>query len=150
MTHHFEFRPHQGWGVIRFGASRQEVREAMLAAGFPLESAREELDYFCQSSVQVEYAEGRASYIGVAYFAGYEAQYRGQNVFDMTATEVFNLIASGETTAHRYARSSYFFPDQVMTLWDADRQYDRVGGEKRLVWAQVGIGNAEYAAFYCD
>ncbi|GGY36700.1 hypothetical protein [Pseudoduganella albidiflava] len=147
MAYQFEFRPHHGWGPVALGASREEVREAMHAAGFPLRSVRRELDYYCTNSIQVEYTEGRASFIGVSYSAEYDACYRGRHVFDMPAKELFKLIASGEEAPHRFDISSYFFPDQVMTLWDADRQYDRIGGEKRVVWAQVGIGNADYAAF---
>ena len=35
---------------------------------------------------------------------------------------------------------------QIMTLWQADTQYDYLGSESRLVWAQVGLGNERYLA----
>ncbi|EPJ81519.1 hypothetical protein CFII68_18785 [Pseudomonas sp. CFII68] len=38
------------------------------------------------------------------------------------------------------------FPNQILTLWDADEQYDRQGGERREVWGQVGIGTNAYMA----
>ncbi|WP_139213161.1 hypothetical protein [Pseudomonas kilonensis] len=38
------------------------------------------------------------------------------------------------------------FPNQILTLWDADEQYDRQGGERREVWGQVGIGTSAYMA----
>ena len=45
---------------------------------------------------------------------------------------------------HQYGPGEYLFPDQILTLWDADEQNDHFGHEERAVWAQVGIGSEEY------
>ena len=40
--------------------------------------------------------------------------------------------------------SGFVFPNQIVTLWEADEQYDRLGGEQRPIWALVGLGNQRY------
>ena len=67
-------------------------------------------------------------------------------MFSLSAGELFSLIASTDDSgAHEFTDSEYLFPGQIITLWDADEQYDRQGNETRPVWAQVGIGNSAYA-----
>ena len=33
---------------------------------------------------------------------------------------------------------------QIVTLWNADEQYDQRRGGERIVWGQVGLGNDAY------
>jgi len=105
------------------------------------------MDFFCDASVQVEYEEDdTASFIGVSFHSSFICTYRGMNVFDTPADALFSLMASfeGDGTEHAYNYSEYVFPKQILTLYDADSQYDRLGGEVRPIWAQVGIGDARY------
>ena len=138
--------PHVGIGPVLLGASRQSVRLAMAGIGFPFESSREALDYFAQASIQVEYGEDdTAEFIGVCYHRDFTVTYYGTNVFDTVAPELFVAIAAREASiAPSFDPDGYVFPDQIVTLWEADEQYDRLGGEQRLVYAQVGIGNHRY------
>lgn len=146
MSSCFEFRPHIGFGPILLGSLKKEVRASMNAAGFALESTHGRSDYFCDSSVQVEYTDERATFIGISFCEDFQSIYCGKNVFDLSAEMLFELIVAGESSgAHEFDQYEHYFPDQVMTLWDADSQYDRIGGEARVVWAQVGIGNETYA-----
>jgi hypothetical protein len=148
MSIRFEFRPHSGFGPILLGSLQNEVRASMEAAGFPPQATHGESDYFCGSAVQVEYTDGRATFIGISSCGDFDAVYRGINVFDLPAKEVFDLMAACEPSgAHIFDEYEHYFPDQVMTLWNADTQYDQIRDESRLVWAQVGIGNAEYAEY---
>ena len=119
----------------------------MANAGFQLEATHGRSDYFCESSVQVEYTNGLATFIGISSTTTFVAVYLGIDVFDVTAQEFFTQIAVADKTgAHNFDAYGYYFPGQVMTLWGADTQYDRRGNEERVVWAQIGIGSAEYAA----
>lgn len=120
----------------------------MAAAGFPLQSSNDALDYFCDASIQTECdADGRVHFIGVAHSPKFEATYRGADVFALSAPELFALIAAADGSGpHEYQSSEYCFPRQIMTLWDADPQYDRLTNESKPVWGQVGIGNADYMA----
>jgi len=115
----------------------------MAATGFPLESSQGKSDYF--NSIQVEYFGGLANFIGVSFSRDFHARYRGVNVFDVQAKTLFDTIAAGEASGpHIFNEYEHIFPDQIMALWDADSQYDRLGAESRVVWAQVGIGNSTY------
>src|SRR4051812_20090608 len=148
MVPTFAFEPHTGFGPVILGTSREHTREALALAGFPIEHSHKRSDHFCDSSIQVECDDNSlVSFIGVAYSPRFNATYRGTGVFDTSADRLFQLIAEGESTGvHEFNTSEYCFPGQIMTLWDADTQYDHQGNESRVVWAQVGLGNASYLA----
>ena len=144
----FAFVPHKGFGPAMLGSSRELAREAMAAAGFPLERTRKRSDSFCASSIQIECDDhGLVDFIGVAYSPRFIATYRDVEVFRVPAEQLFQLIAEADSSdTDTFNRSGYRFPGQVMTLWEADSQYDYLGNESKAVWAQVGIGSASYAA----
>ena len=140
--------PHLGAGPILLGSARAEAREVLLALGFPLESRGDSVDHFCQSAIQIECGPGdRVSFIGLACHERFAVSYQGQSVFALSAPDLFALIAASERSdSHTYEDYEYCFPDQIITLWDADEQYDRLGNESRPVWAQVGLGDKTYLA----
>jgi hypothetical protein len=137
-----------GVGPIKFGMSRIAARAELQKLGIPLSSSEESLDYFYENAIQIEYTEhDRASFIGIASHKTLFPTYYGQDVFSLTAKEFFNLVAEHETEdAHKFDSSEYLFRDQILTLWDADTQYDYRTQGKRQVWGQVGLGNLEYLA----
>ncbi|MEG2805902.1 hypothetical protein [Stenotrophomonas sp.] len=135
--------PRCGIGPIILGESRSTVRKAMEEAGLRFESERASLDYFCGNSIQVEYHEGTASFIGVASHTRFTAIYQGRNVFDTPAKELFAIVADADASdTHKFNRNGHVFPNQILTLWEADTQYDPL--ERRLIWGQVGLGDARY------
>lgn len=142
----FDIAPRQGIGPIFLGDTRRATRDALAALGFTLESSNGPTDYFCQAAIQTECDEqGFIWFIGLSQSERYLARYRGVDVFALSAGELFSLIASADDSgAHEFTDSEYLFPGQIITLWDADEQYDRQGNETRPVWAQVGIGNPAY------
>lgn len=144
----FEILPLQAIGPVRLGATRMETRGVMAAIGFPLEQGRGDLDYFCSAAIQVSYdADGKVLFIGVAGSAAFTVIFRGINVFNLPAAELFLVMADADGPGlHEFNRYEYCFPNQILTLWDADEQYDREGGETRLIWNQVGIGSGAYLA----
>ena len=146
--HVFEFVPHQGFGPIRLGSARSEAREALAALGFPLKSAHGASDYFGESSIQLECGpDDRVWFIGVFSSRDFTAQIYGRDVFSLPARELFDLIAAADHSGpHQFTPTQYRFPTQIVTLWDAAKQYDEQGGYTRPVWEQVGIGNDAYAA----
>jgi hypothetical protein len=148
MVPTFEFEPRAGFGPAKLGHRREEVRAAMAAAGFPLENSNGTLDYYCDASIQTECGEGgTVDFIGVSYSPKFVARYRNSEVFALDAQEVFRLMAEADGSGpHTFERSEYRFPNQLLTLWDADPQYDRMGNESKPVWGQVGLGNEAYAA----
>jgi hypothetical protein len=140
---------HDSIGPIKLGATRIELRRILDSHDFHLESTKKTMDYFCDASIQVEYEEDdTASFIGISFHRLYTCTYSGRNVFDTPAEELFSLMAAaeGDGTTHTFDDSEYVFPNQILALWDADPQYDRLGGENRSIWAQVGIGDARYLA----
>ena len=146
--HVLQLTPHQGVGPVLLGGSRTEAREALSALGFPLEHSRGALDYFCESSIQVEYGpDNHVWFIGISASRRFTAQFQGKDVFSLAALDLFALAAASDNSgSHTFTSSEYCFPNQLITLWDADEQYDRQGNESRPVWAQVGIGSSAYAA----
>ena len=138
-----KIRPGAGIGPVNLGATRREVRTALAAIDIALRRQSDGLDYF--DSIQVEYKSERATFIGVSWSNAYVTTYMGVNVFDVTAESLFSLFATHDASGdHTFNEYEYLFPKQILTLWDADSQYDRIGGEQRVVWAQVGIGNDDY------
>lgn len=117
-------------------------------SGFPLERAYGRVDYFCESSIQLDYGPGdEVQFIGVSGHSQLNFTFRGVDVFSISATELFSLMATSDDSGpHEFGHYEYCFPNQILTLWDADEQYDRQRGEEREVWGQVGIGNDAYVA----
>ena len=144
----FEIRPHESLGPISLGAVRSEARTAMATAGFPLERSRGAVDYFCRSSVQTESGtDDRIMFVGVSPSDHLTIRYLGVDVFDVAAEELFALIEGADQSgSHNFEATEYCFPNQIVTLYSADEQYDRVRGSGRRVWGQIGIGNHTYAA----
>lgn len=143
--------PRQSIGPFRLGSSRQEIRAAAEQWGWPLFEERGSLDYFASNSIQVEYEDGAADFIGVANEpALFKLTFRGHNLFDMPADHAFRLLREGEgdNAEAEYDASGLTFHKQIVTLWEADEGYDWVrrksGAPTRPVWGQIGIGTPEY------
>jgi hypothetical protein len=144
----FEIVPHIGIGPVRLGMLPAEV-DAVLAplpGALPTISKSKEVRCYFQASLQIEFSQsGTAQFIGVSNHADLLFLYHGRDVFDLPAPELFALIASHERAqTHTYSPLEYTFPDQVVTLYEADEQYDRKGNRTRAVYAEVGIGSSEY------
>lgn len=144
----FEILPLEAIGPMRLGATRFVARQAMSEIGFPLEHSHDGVDYFCDSCVQLSYGLGDEFwFIGVSGNLQFTFMFKGVNVFSRSATEVFSLMAASDDSGpHDFTSYEYWFPNQILTLWNADEQYDREGEESREVWGQVGIGNGAYLA----
>jgi hypothetical protein len=146
----FELTPRRGMGPVLLGMSRDDVRAAMSSAGFPCltpESTGKALDYFCANALQVEYdSNGAASFIGAACSESFLVTYFGLDVFDATAHTVFAAIAQRETAPHAFTPLRYTFREQIVTLYEANKQYDHRGDRKRVVWGQIGCGSPSYLA----
>lgn len=142
----FEILPLQAIGPVRLGATRMETREVMAAIGYPLEAARDHLDYFFSNAMQISYdIDETVIFIGVSGSSTFKVTFKGFDVFNLAAPDLFSLMAEADNSGpHEFNSCEYCFPNQILTLWDADEQYDRDGGEAREIWSQVGIGNDAY------
>ncbi|MFB2726866.1 hypothetical protein ACE02H_05295 [Shewanella mangrovisoli] len=137
----FSINPHDGIGSIKLGMHRAEVRE-ILDGSF--DSSRGSLDYYFNGSLQVEFENDLVNFIGLALDESYVVTYFGVNVFDIEASELFALIAANEPLEHTFDRGEYVFPEQIITLYDADEQYDYLGNHRRSIWGQIGLGSKAY------
>jgi hypothetical protein len=142
-----ELTPKEGIGPIKLGMIRTDVCAAMEELGHPLCHEKKTLDYFCEHSIQTEYTDDTVSFIGIASDEKIDLIYQGLDLFDMTSKESFALISKGESKEHTYEDYEYLFPDQIVTLWESDSQYDYKGGEERPVWGQIGIGDQRHLNF---
>lgn len=137
----FSISPHNGVGPIKLGMPKSEVRE-ILSEFF--DSSRDSLDFYFNGSLQVEFENDLANFIGLALDESYLVTYNGINVFDVEASELFALISTNEPLSHSFNQTEYIFPEQIITLWDADEQYDYLGDHQRVVWGQIGLGTKTY------
>lgn len=143
---HLPIVPRAGLGPFLLGSPRAQVRQAMAAIGLPLEYEKPSLDRTCASSLEFEYDKnGKLWFVGASYDARIHVTYLGQHVFDLEARELFDLINSQESVPLAYNPDDLKFDSQIVTLWEAETQYDALGDESRPVWAQVGLGNQAYA-----
>ncbi len=129
-----------GVGPIKLGTSREEARETLAKAGYPLCASHNGLDYFCENSIQLEYENEMVRFIGISDHTEIECMYNEIDVFNLKATDLFQAVAKNEPVIpHEKPGETCFFPHQGINLWEADNQYDRRGGYSRPVYAQVGI-----------
>jgi len=146
----FDIIPHVGIGPVRLGRSPTEVDAALapLPGAMPAYKKFEHGRCFFRASLQIEFGgSGTVQFIGISENPDLFCAYEGHDVFDLAAPELFALIALRERTrTHHYSPLEYLFPDQVVTVYEADEQYDRKRGGTRPVFAEVGVGNAEYLA----
>ncbi len=140
--------PLVGIGPVKFGMSQTVARAEMLKLGIEFGSSQHGLDYFYDNAIQIEYTKaGLVCFIGISSHQNIVPVYYGQDVFSLTAKELFHLVAKNEARdTHRFNSNEYLFRDQIFTLWDADTQYDYRTHRKRQVWAQVGLGSPAYLA----
>jgi hypothetical protein len=141
--------PREGVGPVRLGMTRPEVIAALerVPGALNKHSSRGALDYFFENALQVEYGgDGRAQFIGASFHPGCGCSYSflGIDPWSLPAEELFGLIAREDGGQHDFNASEYLFPNIIVTVWDADSQYDHTGGERRTVFAQVGVGSEEY------
>lgn len=105
------------------------------------------LDYAFGNSLQVEYdADGNASFIGVGFYSGCGCDYtfQGQHIGEYAAEELFQVLSALDGGDYQFNDSEFYFPNIRMTVWDADPQYDYLGGETRSVYGQIGVANQRY------
>ena len=144
--------PHIGIGPVRFGMAREEVEAALASVPNALprraKGRSSTIDCYIEGSLQIEFGEdGTASFVEVWCHPATLCTYKGQDVFDLPAPDLFALLAADDGSGHhRYDPSEYLFPELIVSLWDADEQYDRKGNEGRAMYATVGVGDDRYLA----
>jgi hypothetical protein len=138
--------PGQGAMPIALGSTREQTGAPLLQLGVSRSARHGTQDYYLENSIHIELTDERATFIGICPHKNVCLFYHGENILGMEAEEAFQLIARHEDAGgHIYSQHEYLFPNQIITLWDVQSQYDRSGGNK-VVWGQIGIGNAEYLA----
>src|SRR5262245_23640265 len=146
----FEIIPHEGVGPILFGMTRIEVNESVEKIGGGLPVPRNKAtDCFFRNCFQVSYNDTRTvEFIEVANEPELEFLFAGKDVFDVPAKELLAHIRQFDAHDPELSQEGYeyIFPSLILTLWDIDSQYDHKRGQKRPVFAAVGIGDAAYLA----
>jgi hypothetical protein len=140
-----KINPNKSIGPIEFGMSRINVQNQLSKIDCKLEFERDSQDFFMNSAIQVEYEkDNTVSFIGIASNHNIELLYHNFDLFNLSSEESFNLIASNESSLHTYDEFEYLFKEQIITLYEADTQYDNKGNYKRSVWGQIGLGDNRY------
>lgn len=145
----FKINPKVGVGPVLLGMTREEVRNALSDCTDLDQASHPTLDYAFGNSLQIEYDEdGNAHFIGAGYYSGCgcDFEFNGRHIGEYTATELFALLTELDGGEHSFKSDQYFFPNIMMNVWEADAQYDYLGGESNPVYGQVGVANQNY----CD
>ena len=141
-----EIVPHSGILPIYLGSTRGEVRNVMFDLGFKEDLNERGRTLYCfENSIQVEFDDAdRASFIGISSHSQTDLFFQGYKLFEMNAEQVFKIFQNAENGDHSvFTEYEHLFPQQIVTLYDADTQYDR-RGERFSVWSEIGIGNKVY------
>ena len=138
----FSIIPHKGIGLIHLGMDRDDVMNTLGEHNF--DQSHGNSDYYFQSALQIEFENDKVDFIGVSFSPLFDLEYEGKNLFSLNANEVFSLISGNESSKHNFIESEYIFPDQIITLWDADYQYDYKNSHTQKAWGQIGLGSQNY------
>lgn len=150
MDFDFTIEPHVGVGPVRFGMSRDEVRDEMDRIGErrPIRKGAETTCYF-GASFQVSFGDaGLVDFIELASSIDAEVGFAGIDLFDTPADELLAVVGRLDAFDPKLSRppQSYIFPTLIMSLWGRDKQYDHRRGQTRPMFAAVGVGGPSYLA----
>jgi len=145
----FELSLHVGVQPIQFGMKKEDVRSAMNEGGLKISDQSDESylirDYFYNSSILVDYANGTVTQIVFAPVKNLILFYKGKDLLDMPSKNAYNHILKGEMEfTPQYSDMKVVFPEQRIILMDAARQYDAKRVLKRKVYAAVCIADERY------
>jgi hypothetical protein len=145
---HLIIAPGDGVGPIRFGMPRAAVQGAMAELGMELARAKPRTDFFGdENAIQVEYIDDTASFIGVFCGECFSCSIYDVDPFDALAQDLFQLLAKHDgSDGAAFNSTEHCFRNTIVTLYEADEQYDHKGGQSRQVWSQIGVGDARYLA----
>jgi len=141
----FNILPNVGAGELVLGTSRATSQSTLKRLGFTLSKTRDNMDYYDDNSIQLDYFNDDVlHYIGFAHSPNFEVVYNHVDPFDTDAAKLFELINVNETTAIPYNDYDPLFPTQIISLWNAQEQYDYNGEHQRPVFATFSIGDQHY------
>lgn len=70
--------------------------------------------------------------------------FRHRHIGDYGSNELFCVLAEIDGGRLDFIEYDYLFSNIMMTVWDADSQYDYLGGKSRVVYGQVGVASQTY------
>ena len=145
----FVISPGIGIGPARLGMLRHEIHAVFesLPGAMDRHTVHRDVEWFFKAALQLEYGkDGGVLFVGASYYpsCGCTFSLLGQDPWRLPAEELFALVAKLDGGQHSFNPNEYVFPNIILSLWDADTQYDCYGGETRPVFAQVGVGNQAY------
>ena len=140
----FEIEPPHGVGPILFGMFRPDVAEIMsrIGGGAPKKKGRTTDCYFGNAFRPSFNDQGLVEFIGVSSNPAHEFMFKGIDVFDVAADELMEHIRQFDQPDPELSKqgNEYFFPQLILSLWEADEQYDHKGGQERPMFGEVGVG----------
>jgi hypothetical protein len=154
FTEAYQLVPHLGVAGVRFGMPRGEVIARATARGWVLQHERpSSLVYgFESAGPAISFGSDGVDHIEFAAAATTEVTYRGINVFDTPAPQLVKLNRANEQRlgyddAPPYVEHGLqLLRGEIITLYDAAKQYDYWGGHRRNVYFKIGIGSRGYYA----
>ena len=158
----FEIEPRVGLLPLRLDMTSDQVREVMKSLGQEPSSVKDDAGLlrklgidppeglshshaYLDNSLCVEFDQSdRASFIGIAPHGDIRVLHQGLDVFSVSAEDLFEHLKRKHGIEDlAYDADDLLLPDQILTLWQADPQYDLVG-ERFPVWGQIGVGSPDY------
>jgi hypothetical protein len=147
MGARMQITPQQGLGPVRFGMTKKDARDTLKKLGLALSSSQDTLDFFgTDNALQIDYDDGTVSFVGISHSKAFTVEIDGIDPFDTPARALFDhLRAHHGSGKEKWNESEHLFRKGIVTLYEADAQYDPKGTE-RVMWGQIGIGDDRYLA----
>jgi hypothetical protein len=117
--HTFEIDPLVGIGPIKFGMTRDEVRDVLCRLGaIPRRHRSRDSDTFFDSAVQVHYdGEGRAEFIETADYGAFRIVFSGHALHKLSVAKVVALVSRIAPGRWEERDHTYIVPSLQLAFW---------------------------------
>ncbi len=150
-----ELIPKKGIEHIHFGMSREKVRYVMMdkyKAGAPTKP-NEETDCYFENSLQFSFeSDNTLSFIEISSFPPIGVRILGVNAWEVDGKELLNILNGIDNINEKISEggSNPIFQENIISLYELDKQYDVVGEFKGEKWGAIGIGDLRYYNSICE
>jgi hypothetical protein len=104
------------------------ARALMESLGFAISHSRDGMNYYDDNSIQLDFFDDNVlHFIGFAHSSNFSVSYCDNDPFNCDARALFQRIVANEPTEIPFNEYDPFFPSQIISLWDAQEQYDYKG-----------------------
>lgn len=144
-----ELKPKVGIDEIKFGTPRDIVRKILEKdyKCYDITHRDHNIDMYFQNMLGFEYADDNTlSYISVSAPPPIYLKLLGINTWEISGEVLLNKLKEIDKIDKDSFEweSNPIFVNNIITLYEMDEQYDRIGNYSVAKWAAIGIGDERY------